>query len=79
MGGYEKLQKICKIDSQWEFAVWHRGLNPVFCDNLEGWDGVGDEREVQEGGDTYVPVADSCWCMAEANTMLWSNYPPIRK
>ena len=24
--------------------------NPVLCDNLEGWDGVGGGREVQEGG-----------------------------
>ena len=24
--------------------------NQVLCDNLEGWDGVGDGREVQEGG-----------------------------
>ena len=23
----------CKIDSQWEFAVWCRKLNPVVCDN----------------------------------------------
>ena len=22
----------------------------MLCDNLEGWDGVGDGREVQEGG-----------------------------
>ena len=30
---------ICKIGSQWKFAVLHRELNLVFCDNLEGWDG----------------------------------------
>ena len=35
---------ICKIDNQWEFAVWLRELKPGLCDNLEGWDGVGDER-----------------------------------
>ena len=29
----------------------HRELNPVFCDNLEGWDGAGDGRKVQEEGD----------------------------
>ena len=23
----------------------------MLCDNLEGWDGVGGEREFQEGGD----------------------------
>ena len=32
----------------------------MFRDNLEGWDGVGDGREVQEGGDICVPAADSC-------------------
>ena len=36
-------------------------------DNLEGWDEVGGGREVQEGGDRCVPVADSC-CTAETNT-----------
>ena len=37
-------------------------------DDLEGWDGGG--REVQEEGDTCIPMADSCWCMAESNTIL---------
>ena len=32
----------------------------MLCDNLEGWDGVGDVREVQEGVELYIPVADSC-------------------
>ena len=27
---------ICKTDSKWEFALWHRELNPVLCDDLEG-------------------------------------------
>ena len=27
---------------------------------LEGWDGEGDGREVQKGGDIYIPMADSC-------------------
>ena len=27
---------ICKIDSQWEFAVWLRKLKQGFCINLEG-------------------------------------------
>ena len=30
------------------------------CINLEGWNGEGDGREVQKGGDIYVPMADSC-------------------
>ena len=29
-------------------------------DNLEGWGGVGDGREAQEGADKCIPVADSC-------------------
>ena len=32
----------------------------MLCDNLEGWDGVGEGREVQEGGDLGIPMADSC-------------------
>ena len=35
-----------------------------------GWGGVGGGREVQEGGDICIPVADSCGCMAETNTIL---------
>ena len=30
------------------------------CINLEGWDGEGDRREVQKGGDICIPLADSC-------------------
>ena len=45
---------ICKRDSQQEFAVWLRKLKQGLCVNLEGWDGVGDGREVQKGGDIYV-------------------------
>ena len=36
---------MCKIDSQWEFAVWLRKLKQGFCINLEGWNGEGDGRE----------------------------------
>ena len=42
----------------------------MLCDNLERWDGVGDGREVQEEGDIYIPMADSCCCKAESNIML---------
>ena len=41
---------ICKIDSQWEFALWLRKLKHGLCINLEGWDGEGDGRQVPEGG-----------------------------
>ena len=42
-----------------EVAVQHRELSLVLCDNLEGWDGVEDGREVQEGKDICTPMADS--------------------
>ena len=29
-------------------------------DNLERWDREADEREAQQGGDTGVPMAESC-------------------
>ena len=61
---------ICKIESQWEFAVWLRKLNLGLCDNLEGWDGVGSGREVEEGGDICISMADLCWHMAETNRIL---------
>ena len=51
---------VCKIESQWEFAVWPRELKQGLCINLEGWDGEGGGREVQEGEDICTPMADSC-------------------
>ena len=36
---------ICKIDSQWEFAVWLRKSKQGLGINLEGWDGEEGERE----------------------------------
>ena len=47
-------------DSQWEFAVWLRKLKQGLCINLEGWDGEGDRKEVQEGGDICIPISDPC-------------------
>ena len=51
---------VCNIDSQQEFAVWLRKLKQGLFINLEGWDGEGDGREVQKGGDISIPTADSC-------------------
>ena len=50
----------CEIDSQREFAAWLRKLKQRFCISLEGWDGEGDGREIQKGGDISKPMADSC-------------------
>ena len=51
---------ICKIDNQWEFAVWPRKLKQGLCINVERWDGEGDRRDIQEGGYICIPMADSC-------------------
>ena len=56
----ETYINICKIDSQCEFAVWFRKLKQGLCINLEGWDGVGDGREVQTGETICILMADSC-------------------
>ena len=56
----ETYLTVCKQDSQWEFAVYLRKLKQWLCVNLEGWDGEGDGREVQKGGNIYIPMADSC-------------------
>ena len=44
---------ICKIDGQREFDVWLRKLKQELCINVEGWDGEGDGRELQEGISVY--------------------------
>ena len=49
---------ICKIDSQWEFAVWLRKFKQGLCINLAGWEGERDGREVQKGEDICISMAD---------------------
>ena len=46
-------------DSDWGSVTTQRGRK-----------GVGGWKEVKEEGDTCIPMADSCWCMADANTIL---------
>ena len=55
---------------EWEFAIWLRELKHRLCENLERWDREADEREVEEGGDMGVPMAESCWCFTENNKIL---------
>ena len=45
---------------QWEFAVCLMEPKQGLWINLEGWDQEGGGREVQEGGDLCIPMADSC-------------------
>ena len=47
----------CEIDSQWDYDVWLRKLKQGLCINLEEWDGEGDGRQVQKGGDICIPMA----------------------
>ena len=61
---------VYKIDSSGNWLYDARSSNPVFCDNVEGWNGTGGGREVQEGGEICIPMADSCWCIVEVNTIL---------
>ena len=50
---------VCKIESQWEFAVWLRKLKQGLCIHLEGWDEAGGGRQIQKGGNICMPMADS--------------------
>ena len=61
---------VCKTDSQWEFAVCLRELKTGALYQPREWDRERDEREVQEGGDKHIPVADSCWGLTENNKIM---------
>ena len=52
-----------------EKRSWRYQAPLVLCDALDGWDGGGG-REVQEGGDIYIHIADSLHYTAETNTTL---------
>ena len=41
---------LCKMDSQWEFAVFLRELKSGLCNNLEVWDGERGGRQVKREG-----------------------------
>ena len=47
----------CKIDSQWEFAVWLRKLKQGLCINLEGWDGEGERWEGGSKERVYIYIS----------------------
>ena len=53
----------------------------MLCDHLEGWDREG-AREVQEGGDICMHMADSLWCTTGTNSIvkqLYSNKDLLKK
>ena len=45
---------ICKVDSQWEFAVQLRKLKKGLCIHLQEWGGEGDKKEVENIGDICI-------------------------
>ena len=53
----ETYTVICKIDSQWEFAVWLRKLKQGLCINLEGWDGEGERWEGGSKERVYIYIS----------------------
>ena len=60
----------CNIKKPIKKLLYRHGeLNPVLCDNPEGWEGA-RAGMAQEGGDICILLSDSCCCMAEANTIL---------
>ena len=56
---------ICKRDSQ--LGIWYMAQETQTGALYQprGWDGEGDGREVQKGGDICIPMADSCWGLTE--------------
>ena len=50
----ETYTTICKIDSQWKFAVCLGELKLGLCDNLEGWDGVEVGGRFKRRGHMYT-------------------------
>ena len=62
---YELIHDIC-------FSLCHMELKPSVCDNPERWDGMGDGKEAQEGGDTCILwlINVDVLTYTETNTML---------
>ena len=47
-----------------------RDLSLVLCGDLDSWDEEWSGREIQEGGNIGIHIADSLRCTAENNTTL---------
>ena len=62
---------VCEINSRWEPAVLYRetGSRPAVM-NTGGMGAAGGGKEVQEGEDICIHMADSACCIAEINTAL---------
>ena len=60
---YQMLNQVASPGSMHETGR----SGPVHCNDPEGWDGVGGGFRM---GDTCIPMADSCQCMAKTTTIL---------
>ena len=59
------MRKYCIVDK-------HKELYSILCGDL-------NVKETQGRGNIGICVADLVWCIAETNTILLSNYIPIKK
>ena len=62
-----------------KIEIWQNNLH----ERLSNWKCkvAGYETNIQKsvvGGDKCIPMADSCWCLAETKTTLQSNIPSIK-
>ena len=48
----------------------------MFCDDGVGW---GEQREIYEGGDICLIMADSCYCYGRNQHNIVKQFPPIKK
>ena len=65
------------MDSQWEFAIWHRKLKSSVksSDNLNGWDGMEGRFKKEETYEYLWLIHVDVWQKAAQ----YCNYPPIKK
>jgi len=61
------------------FAVWLRKFKQGLCINLEGWDGEGDGRELQEGIHVYLRLIHvEIWHKATFLRKSGRNHPYLK-
>ena len=61
---------IFKIDGQGKFNEWSRAPKDSAWGQPREIRWGGKRERVQDVGDTYIPVANSCWCMTKIITIL---------
>ena len=59
---------ICKIDSQWEFAITQTGA--LWQPRRVGWGRRWEGGSRRVGWDMGIPMIDSSWCMTESHKIL---------